>query len=327
MPVRLRLNASARKDGHNPFPVEKVLARYVLLLLSFCSSSELYAAQLQLINGDLLEGEIQQVTATTLHWKSPVFGALKVAKEKVALIDGERLPAATCTPVEIALAAQKSSLTGRVDLGFEKDEGSSDSEEYDIDIVSSLKTARYVHTFEAEHEIEIKGSSTTEEDYMLQYQADRYFSKLENGWFSYGRMEWNKNRFRSPEVLRAVGVGSGYAFRPSNNSSIDFQLGVERVWGEQPDGRKIKANGGRLGLGIEYELAEFLHMVLFHDSEIIWLLEGQGYTLRTSSGARVHITRRLSAEVSVDYDVLDVEDSNEFDDVDSEWKFKLGYSW
>lgn len=326
IPVRLRLNTSARKDGHSLFPTRNLLARSVFLLLGFCSSSDLYAVQLQLINGDLLEGEIQQVTATTLHWKSPVFGALKVAREKVALIDGERLPAATSTPVELASAAQKS-FTGRVNLGFEKDEGSSESEEYDLDIASSLKTARYVHTIEAEHKIEINGSSTTEEDYLVQYQADRYFSKLENGWFSYGRMEWNKNRFRSPEVLQAIGVGSGYAFRPSNNSSIDFQLGVERLWGEQPDGRKIKANGGRLGLDIKYELADFLSMVLFHNSEIIWLLEEHGYTLETSSGARVPITSRLSAEVSVDHDVLSVGDSDEFDNEDSEWKLKFGYRW
>jgi len=298
----------------------------VVLLLAFCSSSELYAAQLQLTNGDLLEGEIQQVTATTLHWKSPVFGTLKVPREKVLLIDGERLPAATSAPVEIAAAARKF-FTGRIDLGFEKDEGSSDSEEHDLDITSSLRTARYVHTFEAENEIELKDSSTTEEDYMVQYQADRYFSKLESGWFSYGRIEWNKNRFRSPEVLRAFGVGSGYAFRPSNNSTINLQMGVERLWNKLPDGEKNKANGGRVGLDIRYELADFLQLVLFHDSEIIWLLEGHGYALETSSGARVPITSRLSAELSIDYDVLTVEDSNEFDDVDSEWKLKLGYSW
>ncbi|MGI9238219.1 MAG: DUF481 domain-containing protein, partial [Woeseiaceae bacterium] len=238
---------------------------YLLLAFSVLSG-QLMADELQLTNGDSLNGELVRTDGKQVVWKSPVLGTLKVPKKHVVSVNGEPLPAVP----EKSTTRRK--FTGRISFGIELDRGNSDNDEYDLDIKTSLKSGRYTHNLTAEYEFEQRRDITREEDHKLKYQVDRSFKAEGGGWYLYGLTEWNKDRFREPEEWTAIGGGAGYLWRPTTGTEIKTQLGADSWELSRLSGDKETETGGRWVLDIQHKFKWLADISVFHNLQLLWVI-------------------------------------------------------
>ena len=292
------------------------------------------ADQLELINGDTLTGTQAGLKDGRLIWQSPVFGELTVPRAQIAKINGQPVSDGKSeSPPETSAAGKEREssrfdFSGKIDLGFEKDEGSSKSEEYELGLRTSLSHGRYVHTLTLEHESEKKRDTNTEEDYELQYQADRFFRDVKQGFYVYGRTNWNKDRFRATDEWYALGSGAGYLWRAGSGTRIKLQGGLDYwVVSLQSDDRT--APGGRVLLDLRHRFERLANLVIFTEIQYLWEIGSRNNrVIETDSGLRVPLSERFFIELSLDHDRFETLDSPEFSqDNETEWNLKLGYKW
>ncbi|MGI9328806.1 MAG: DUF481 domain-containing protein [Pseudomonadales bacterium] len=281
---------------------------------------------MKLSNGDLLTGELAGIEKEQVVWKSPILGTLTIPRSKVAELDGKPLVS------EDRVKQEQRVFAGRLTLGLEKDEGSSDSEEYDFDIKSSLTHGRYVHSVVGEYEAETKNDRTSEEDYEVEYQAERYFGSPKGGWFAYALAAWNKDRFREPQEWITLGSGAGYLWQPSKRTRIKYQMGLDLWQTSGERGTRHSVRGGRVMLDLQHKLSWLADMVIFHESEMLWEIAGSSTRrIETTTGLRVPLTERLRFELSAEHDRFRTGGAPEFDvsrnDRETEWNAKIGYAW
>ncbi len=294
---------------------------YLLIALSVLPV-QLMADELQLTNGDSLNGELVRTEREQLVWKSPVLGTLKVLKKHIAGLNGKPLPPAP------EPSSARHEFKGRIGFGFELDKGSSDNEEYELDMKTSIKSGRYTHSLTAEYELEERRGETREEDHELKYQVDRSFKAEGDGWYLYGLTEWNKDRFREPEEWTAIGAGAGYLWRPATGTEIKMQLGVDGWKLSELSGNEQTLNGGRWVLDIKHKFRWPADISVFHNLQVLWNTSNSSdRILESTTGLRVPLTKRLSVAASVDHDRFNSRNISEFQDDETEWNLKLGFSW
>lgn len=293
-----------------------------MLLAVMAPGGPLLADTLELTNGDTLSGTLVKTETAQVVWESPVLGTLNVTRSNIAAVNGQPLP----TPP--SLHEPRYEWEGKVDVGVEKDEGSSNSEEYELGLRTSLTHGRYVHTLTLEHEAEKKRSTTTEEDYEFQYQADRYFRTAKKGPYLYGRTHWNKDRFRATDEWFAVGSGAGYVWRPKAGTRIKLQGGLD-FWKVSLQSDNRSTTGGRVMVDLRHRFRRLANLLVFTEIQFLWEIGGaNNRVIETDSGVRVPLSERFFTELSLDYDRFETSDDPEFSENDeTEWNLKLGYRW
>ena len=179
-------------------------------------------------NGDTLSGAVLRLVGDQVELDSDLLGVITVPAASVASVNGAALAMPTPAPQE--QPANALDFNGTFDLGFERDTGPADNEEVDIRLQSTLGHGRYLHPLDAIYEYESQGSSTTEEDCELVYQAERYAGDIGLGQYVYARTAWNRDRFRATDQWVTAGDGLGYVWRPTQATRLRAQAGIDRWW-------------------------------------------------------------------------------------------------
>ncbi|MGI9295336.1 MAG: DUF481 domain-containing protein [Pseudomonadales bacterium] len=338
--------------------MKAIQATHFMLLALALSAS---AGQLRLLNGDQISGELVQIEAGRVRWRSPVLGELKVPKAQILTLesdtsldlDSESADSFTNCRVRVAhdrafvncndeemqqlslpaLTAQPPKppwhLGGRIHLKLEKDDGNVNKKDNEGHVQLFLDHGLFVHELSFETENETSSGRLREEEYELDYQLDRFFNPAGLGWYAYSRMEWDKDRFRVPEEWVALGLGLGYQWSSSAASRLRIQIGIDH-WELDgfDDGRKRSANGGRWVLDYRYLFSSLGDLTLFHNQEGIWEIgEPDNLFLEAKLGMRLPILDGLYIELSIDYENTNTSDELDVEPDNTEWSLGVGYTW
>ncbi len=286
------------------------------------------ADRLQLANGDTLTGTLSSVTKEQLVLASPILGDLTIPMTQVATVNGEPVEIRNGDTAASVEPASPVDLGGQFALSMDKDEGASESEEYEVRLENILTRGLNVIALTFEYESESTQDDVTEEEYEIDLKAERFVTSADTGHFWYARGAWNKDRFRATDQWVAIGAGAGYVWRPTTGTYIKLQGGVD-AWRISLQDEDRRATGGRLLLDMRHTFADLANMIVFSEATMLWELDGRrNQVLETTSGLRLPFTQSFFAEVSLDYDRFEAIDAPEFsEDDETEWKFRLGYRW
>lgn len=303
------------------------IRQIIFVVLLSCAFGVANAETLEFRNGDRISGTLVRVEPDALVWRSAILGELAVPIDSIATVNGEALPA---TPKDVTAPedSQTGRFAGEFDFGFEKDAGTSDTEEVDVRLRASYERGRIVGSLRLEHELEAQRGTSTAEDYEIEIKAERFSRTTGSGPYWYVQAGWNKDRFRTIESWTTLGAGPGYAWQRGERTRIKLEGGLDGWLIEGPDGQQT-ATGGRVVLDMRHSLPSLAGIMLFSEAQFLWELGGrQNRLVETSSGVRVPLNNRFYAQVSFDYDRFDFVDAPEFAENDeTEWNFRLGAKW
>lgn len=139
---------------------------------------------------------------------------------------------------------------------------------------------------------ETSQEQTTDESYKFDYQLDRFLTSGPSRWFAYGRMQWNKDRFRSPETIRSSGAGIGYDWDASAALNLRVQGGVDRL--DFTDDETEITGVYHTVIELEYTIERLRDITFFHENEFYWEIGGNGaFFMETKTGFRWPIAQVL----------------------------------
>ncbi|MDJ0748199.1 MAG: DUF481 domain-containing protein [Woeseiaceae bacterium] len=308
------------------------IRQFICFALLSCVLGVANAETLELRNGDRLTGTLVRIGTDTLVWRSAILGELVVPIDAIAMVNGEALPVRTppATPAGITAPedGQTAKFIGEFDFGFEKDAGTSDTEEVDVRLRTSYERGRVVGALRLEHESEAQRGNSTSEDYEIEIKAERFSRTSRSGPYWYVQAGWNKDRFRTIESWTTLGTGPGYAWQSGERTRIKLEGGFDGWLIAGPEGQET-TTGGRVVLDMRHSLPSLASVMLFSEAQFLWELGGrQNQLIETSSGIRIPLNNRFYAQVSFDYDRFDFVDAPEFAENDeTEWNFRLGANW
>ncbi len=297
---------------------------FLFLLLAACPA---LGGELTLTNGDIIHGDLVAEDEHSLTWKSDVFGEISVPRENVqqmlsgSVVQGEPVQA---EPIkEAAPTPERSLVKGSAELAYKRKQGNTDSENVDAEIVNEWELGLYRHEVKLQVEYEEKNGSRIEEryesDYQLNYDYDEH-------WFSYGRVEYEKDRFGSYYEQHQIGTGLGYQTTLDNYLKINAQGGVSYFVTKDRDGKKRTDPAGRWALDLNWPFPK-TEVSLFHRHELLWLLtDASYYQLESSTGMKIPLVGGIYSELRYDYDYVSEVDDDERRG-DHEWRALLGYEW
>jgi len=308
------------------------ILRSIPAFLFITAPSPVLADILVLSNGDTLSGVVVRANDQYLVWSSTLLGELTVAVDDVATVNGVSLADSLRSPepstAEPAVGGFAEAISAELDVAFEKDEGTSDSEEIEVRFKSSYDFGLTVGSLRLEHESTEERGVRTEEDYELELKAERYANTVNRGRYWYLRGDWNKDRFRTTEEWIAVGAGLGHVWQPAESTRIKLQGGIDAWSIALPDERR-SAPGGRLLFDLRHTFQDFANLTAFSEAQFVWELGGRhNHIVETSSGLRLPISDFFYAQFSLDYDRFESPEAPDLAANDeSEWNFRMGIQW
>ena len=306
--------------------------RSILMMTVIAPPGIAIADTLVLRNGDTLTGSVVRADDQHLIWSSAVLGELSVDIDHVATVNGVSLDSTHPEPgsrlAESSSSVVAGTIAGELDVGFEKDEGSSDSEEIEVRFKASYDFGLTVGSLRVEHESTEERGLSTEEDYELELKAERYAKTVNRGRYWYLRGDWNKDRFRNTDEWIAVGAGIGHVWQPTEATRIKLQGGIDAWSIELPDERR-SAPGGRLMLDFRHTFHDFANLTVFSEAQFVWELGGRhNHIVETSSGLRFPFSDFFYTQFSLDYDRFEsIEAPDLAENDESEWNFRMGIQW
>ncbi len=301
------------------------IKRCSLFFLTMSSASAVLGAELVLTNGDIIHGELEAESETTITWMSELFGVITVQRDNVQQIVIDQVAEAAPQPAPEAEAAglsEPSSLSGSSQLSYNRKRGNTDSEEAYAEIDAQWQLGLYRHDLAIEAESEKTDGLTIEERYKADYQLNYMF---DDRWFTYGKAGYEKDLFGANEEQQHVGLGIGYRKDFSNQLKIDAQTGISYLVVRKQDGKTEKGPAGRWALRLDWPFGSGFS--LFHDHEILWSLRDINDSLLDSStGMKIPLLGGVYSELRYDYDFINRVEGGE-KRADHEFRVLLGYDW
>lgn len=219
-------------------------------------------------------------------------------------------------------------FSGTTTLGFNKRSGNTDKEELDIEVALRWQRGLFSHEVDILIDNDKKNDVVIEENYNTSYQLNY---DLNEHWFSYGRAEYEKDRFSGIDEQYQIGTGIGRKIFFHNQLRMNVQLGADywttkRKSSDSNDKSTDHDIAGRWALKLDWPVPDS-SLTLFHRQELIWLLEEpDDNQLKTSTGIKMPLIGGIFSEIKYKFDHLGKPSSGD-KHADQEWAISLGYEW
>lgn len=326
-----------------------------LLVLFFTST--VFAGELRLSNGDVIQGEVVEVTEDSLLWKSDILGELTIAKSNVAsfssstilshmktgsqeahqcaiqmqnpetvssqCVAGNLSETSLASLLSVKPAPTPDPYAGESKLGYSNKSGNTNTEK--LDFATNIKWQTEILRHEANLTIQSDKTNgqVVDERYKTNYQANYDYNQ---NWFSFGLAEYEKNRFSAIDEQYQVGAGMGHRNTFKNNLQTNAQLGLSYLISRPPTGDSEKDIAARWGLKLDWPVPNS-ELVLFHYHELLWPIDDiKNNQLESSTGLKVPVIGNLFGEFRYDFDYVNQPPTGQ-KHADDEWVISLGYQW
>jgi putative salt-induced outer membrane protein YdiY len=326
-----------------------------LFLMTMAASTPTIAGEIVLHNGDIFHGELKTINEETIVWMSETLGELRLSKEKVerfasstilhtvksdannagncslkmsetidgicekGQISGLQLEELVATSPPAPLAP----FSGEATFNTNRKSGNSSSSDSNFKARLKWNQEEFRHEADLAVELDKDDGNTTEENYEVDYQLNYDFN---DRWFSYGRVDYDKDRFSAVDEQYEIGVGLGRRVYLENQLSLNLQLGPSYLITKNPGVDTEKDLAGRWALRLDWPIS-YKDITLFHEHSQLWLIEDTNNNwLKSSTGIKIPLFAGIFSEMRYDFDyVAEPGDGNKH--ADDEWVISVGYMW
>lgn len=290
-----------------------------LWILSITATS----AEILLINGDRLTGEIEDQSPTQVTWNSDSFGALNIPVENIVTIDGMPF-----VPVTQQRSSQSTSIEaqhyfqGNVSITGAFASGNQRREDWDSAInlnwhQDSIQQGLQFN-YESHHQQELNALK----EYGLRYDIDWFIT---NDWFWKNTLEWGVNDYRAIDQFYTLGSALGVQLWQRDSSSLSTETGLLWIDEQFPDdsaSRRVSWSWSS-----DYRRRLFAGLELHNNHKLIVSLEDtQDSELELNLSVRAPLANGFFTEIRYEwvYDNLPIADSRS---VDSQLTVGINYDW
>lgn len=326
-----------------------------LFLITTAASIPAIGGKITLHNGDIFHGELRTINKKTIVWMSDTLGELRLPKEKVEhfssstilrTVKSDANNAENCslkmseTIDGICEKGQLSGLqlnelvatsppppvapfSGEVKFNTNRKSGNSSSRDSDFEARLKWNQEEFRHEADFTVELDKDDGNTTEENYEVDYQLNYDFN---DRWFSYGRFDYDKDRFSAIDEQYEIGVGLGRRIYLKNQLNLNVQLGPSYLITNNPKSDTEKDLASRWALRLDWPISDS-NITFFHDQSLLWLIkDADNNQLETSTGIKIPLFGGIFSEIRYDFDYVGEPDNGQ-KHADDEWVISVGYAW
>jgi putative salt-induced outer membrane protein YdiY len=319
------------------------------------------AAQVTLVNGDRLTGEVVSLADGVLVLKTTFAGDVSIAWSEVQALQSDtavsvmlkdrtlvngRLssPAPGQLQVDSAQVGQSSpvaladigylnpskqvlgtgpDVTGRVNLGFNMAQGNTETQRTHLDAESIVKYLQSRFTIGAVFN-EAADSGTQTEYNVSGYSKYDYFVGEKT--YLYANALFTKDKLQDLALRTSLGLGAGYQFWDTPERSLSLEGGLSYINEDYETGADSSYPSARWSVDYKQLLfgsqLQFFH---FHEG-YVGLSDFSDFFFRSNTGLRVPVAKNLAATAQLDLD-FDNTPAPGAERQDTRYLVTIGYTW
>ena len=280
------------------------------------------ADQVLLKNGDRISGVIVEQNDEFVRIETPYAGTIALPRGDVAstlIADAAAAQPAAAAPKE--KPSRDESRKGHVNVAASYSRGNTSTDSLYAEAAFAKREMDRRYALGGKVKRASEGGVKTASNALVEANHDWF---LENGDFWYVRGSGERDRFKDIDSRFTIGTGYGQRLIDSDRTQLSVRAGpdfvvVNRIAGEDE-------NYPALGWG-----AEFTHWLIpdrveaFHNQDGFWNLDDTSQvTLRSRTGLRVPLTKRISANLQLNLD-WEKEPAPGRKATDTTWLLGIGY--
>ena len=307
-----------------------------LLLLSVLVAVPGWCDEVQLVNGDLISGQVLSMEEGELKLETSYAGIITVRWDQVAALRTEE-PVHVVLSDEASLQGRSESakrgrmrlrmgrveetvsfdlaevqainpepedkpavkLSGRLNVGLTRSRGNTETESHHVDgeIVARSEKNRY--TLGIEYNLEENEDQVTSKNYLGYGKYDHFLTRR---WYGYANTLFEKDEFKDIKLRTTVGTGIGYQFFESELTNLYLESGLSFVNEDLEEGEDNDSLAGRWAISFDKYLFDKL-VQFFHSQEGYQEFEEtENVFLRTRTGLRFPLSEGFRATLQYNYD-------------------------
>ena len=285
------------------------------LFTTLTISTTATASQVTLVNGDIINGQLEEQTGEHLIWNSDSLGTLTIALEQVALIDGQPFGE---KPTEIF----SNTYYGSLSFTGAYASGNQEREDWDFDSRVEWRQGDFRHHSNLNYETHSLNDSPANREYALGYGVDWFFQEQ---WFWKNAFFYGANEERAIDRYYAIGSAIGRQFWESERSALSAESGLlwlSEDFEDQSSDRRLTWSWAT-----NYRTRVLGNIELFHSNQLlIALTDLKDSDLRADLGLKVPVVENLFTELKLEW-IFDNQPAAGTERSDSQLTIGVNYSW
>ena len=339
---------------------------WMALLVAILLLSYAHADEVIMKNGDRLQGKIVSMDSGELVLETTYAGKVTIAWDQVARLTSEDILEISLPDEKAfkgkAIAAEDGTLvlmpetgpatepiamsqvqtldppkppekwkfTARVTAGLDIEKGNTDKDNYNGDYRFGLSKRHHRITLYGEHTLENTRGERSSENSLLNLDYNRFMSEK---WYLFGNGQTQRDKFQDLELLWSLAGGAGYQVWESKKKNLSLQIGPSyvnelytkpMVEFDNKDHRDYAA--GFWAIDFDMWFFKRVLQIFHHDDGFVSFEDSDVWRLRTRTGIRIPIVRKLFTSLQYNYDWVNSPADGRLN-YDSRVLFKLGWEY
>ena len=288
-----------------------------------------YAGELGILWADIERIVTDTPVKVTLDDQSVLKGELGVAGDSQQAIKGEGQAEAKPLPLQEITAigpveVPRLKFSGMVNLGFERDRGNTDEDNYYTDGQVRWRWPDDRLTFKFDGELEKSNNDKISQEANLYGDYDHFLN--EKLFLTTGLM-LEHDKFADLTLRTTVGAGAGYQFIENDRTNLSTEVAPGYVWENFDNSENDSYPVALWRFGFDHYVFESWKLQAFYNHRFTQSLDsGSDYIYKAQTGLRVPIFDNLQATLQYNFD----RDNAPADDAkknDHEFIVTGGYRW
>lgn len=288
-----------------------------------------YAGIVRIDGGRVVSVDMTDEVTMLLEDRSRRVGRLIVTGGQMAVrrsAEADPIPVDRRTVVTMSPGRQDDSewrIAGRAALGASDTAGNTEVRRLNFDGEVTARRDLDRVTFNGRGNQASQAASQTEANATVGLKYDRFVSRR---WYAYGAGTLEHDQLKDLRLRRTFGAGSGFQAIDTEHTTLALEGGLDRVLTEFFDSPAEQTVAARLALRFDHWLIEDRAQFFHYEQNYLSLRALAASFLRTQTGLRLPISRRLSAnlQLNVDWDGDPAPDRKR---MDRTLVFSIGYRW
>lgn len=320
-----------------------------------------YADTIFLNNGDKINGQIIRKEGSTLLFKTPYAGEIKIQWKAIASMKTDKNLVLTLendtnienasispsdkkhivktknidNPIDIQLSSIKyinpsqavtgkgMKISGRVNVGLSIASGNTDTESFNVDTEVVLRGKTNRITTGANLYQASDNNVDTEDKTSAWLKYDHF---LDNNDYIYGNTSFARDKFKDQKLKSTIGLGYGHQYMESDQRNLSVEAGADYVNEDYFTASDDNYIAGRWALKFDQKFFS-KKLQFFHNHEGLLELDNtDNVSITSQTGFRFPVLAGMNAalQLNLDWDNLPSVGTKS---TDRKFLFTLGYSW
>ncbi|MAH73110.1 MAG: hypothetical protein CBC09_03355 [Cellvibrionales bacterium TMED49] len=303
--------------------MQRLALAYIFAMYLLTSPESSISDQLELINGDIIQGTLISKSDDYLLWMSTMLGELSVKSSLVSNIHSK----ATLDPLlemdpSLQNVITKPKYTGDMSISGSSASGNQSRRDWNIDVrlERRAKQLRQIGLLEYEnHNLDnIRASDAFE----ISYAADWFFK---DRWFLRNELSFATDEVRAVELRYGVGSALGLQLMDSMNSQLSVESGL--MWLSEEQKLGVSSDNLTWSWSLYYSLIIWDNITIAHRQNVnVAIADFKDSESDFDVSLRLPLIDNLFAELKFEW-LYDNQPAPGKDLLDTQFSMGINYSW